>query len=221
MDSTWDARPNPAISEKIAHYKERLQKEMSPVIGQSAENILSESRVDNILANVLSDMLKEEAEKKSGKAVDFALLNIGGIRSNLPAGDITIGRAFEILPFTNTLCLMKMRGEDVRELFEQIAHLGGEGVSNGARLEITKSGQLLSAEIGGKPLRDEAIYSVATIDYLAEGNDGMPALAKGEDKTYPPACQLRDLFIDWVKTLSAEGKMVTPHTDQRIIVTDK
>ena len=48
-------------------------------------------------------------------------------------------------------------------LFKAIASLHGEGVS-GIRLEINKKGELLNATIGGKPVVDDQLYTVATID---------------------------------------------------------
>ena len=51
----------------------------------------------------------------------------------------------------------------MKRLFKAIASLHGEGVS-GIRLEINKKGELLNATIGGKPVVDDQLYTVATID---------------------------------------------------------
>lgn len=58
-----------------------------------------------------------------------------------------------------------------------LAACRGEGVS-GVRLDITKDGELLNGTIGGKPVDDNKLYTIATIDYLADGNDGMNPLVK-------------------------------------------
>ena len=88
---------------------------------------------------------------------------------------------YEILPFENALCVLTLRGADLRHLFENIAARGGEGVS-GVRLTISADGRLLDCSVGGLPVDEERTYTVATLDYLAEGNDGMD----GPDSRHPP-----------------------------------
>lgn len=198
--------------------KENLDKEMSPVIGILSGNLSSESRSFNPLANVVSDIVKEEAEKIYGKKIDMAVINIGGLRCDLTEGNITIGKAFELLPFMNTLCIMKMKGKDIKELFKQIASVGGEGISNGVLLTISKDGKLMDCSINGNPVETEKEYTVATIDYLAEGNDGMEAFKNGTDKIFPEDAILRDLFICHLQELTESGKKLIPNKDIRIIV---
>ena len=66
---------------------------------------------------------------------DVGVTNMGGLRTALPEGDITYGNIYEITPFENTLCIVTMNGVLLRELFENIAAVHGEGLS-GACLEI-------------------------------------------------------------------------------------
>ena len=61
---------------------------------------------------------------------------------------------------------------------ENIAARGGEGVSSSVRLVITPDRKVASATIGGKEIEDKRTYRIATLDYLAEGNDQMTALKK-------------------------------------------
>ncbi len=121
-----------------------------------------------------------------GKPADMGLVNMGGLRNILPKGDITVGAVFEILPFENSLCVLTMKGTDMKRLFKAIASLHGEGVS-GIRLEINKKGELLNATIGGKPVVDDQLYTVATIDYLADGNGRMDAFLQAK-KGMPGRC---------------------------------
>ena len=105
----------------------------------------------------------------------------------------------------------------LRQLFENIAYRLGEGVS-GVTLEVSKDRKLISATIGGKPVEDDKTYTVATVDYLAEGNDGMTALPQAESKVCPPGATLRSLFIDYVKRQAKAGKAVTSRMEGRIVV---
>ena len=111
----------------------------------------------------------------------------------------------------------KMKGTDLRRLFEAIASLHGEGVS-GIRLEITKDGKLLNAFVGGKPLKDDQLYTVATIDYLADGNGRMDAFLQAEKRVCPEDATLRGLFLDYVRKQTAEGKAITSKLDGRITI---
>ena len=141
----------------------------------------------------------------------------GGLRNILPEGDITVGDVFEILPFENSLCVLTMKGTDLRRLCEAIASLHGEGVS-GIRLEITKNGKLLNAFVGEKPLKDDQLYTVATIDYLADGNGRMDAFLQAEKRVCPEDATLRGLFLDYVRKQTAEGKAITSKLDGRISI---
>lgn len=114
---------------------------------------------------------------------------------------------------------MPMKGSVLIKLFENIAAVGGEGLS-GARLEISKDGKLLSARVGGKPVDSEKIYIVSTIDYIAEGNDKMYAfkdIAKDE-KILPEEAKLRDLFVNYVKEKEAAGEEVNAEVEGRILI---
>ena len=147
----------------------------------------------------------------------MGLVNMGGLRNILPAGDITVGTVYEILPFENSLCVMTMKGTHLKALLTSIASLKGEGVS-GIRMEITKDGKLLNAIVGGQPIDDNKLYTVATIDYLADGNGSMEAFLQAEKRVCPEGVTLRGLFLDYVRQQTAAGKKITSALDGRITV---
>lgn len=218
MDSSFDDSLDEEMVKEIDDYKSELVDEMSPVIGFSAASISCDAPRDyNILANVLSDMVMDEASRIEPD-VAFAVVNVGGLRKDLPQGPITVGTAFEILPFMNTLCIVDMDGSAVLELFRQIAALGGEAISAEVNLTITRDGQLLGALLSGAEVQPDKTYKVATIDYVAEGNDGMEAFKKASNKVFPDDELFRDIFIRHVSELRAAGLQVEPKTDRRIIV---
>ena len=92
----------------------------------------------------------------------------------------------------------------------------GEGLS-GAKLVISKEGKLLDAKVEGKPVDPEKEYQVATIDYIAEGNDRMEAFKKATAKVEPENAVLRDLFIEYVKRMEAAGRCVDAEVEGRIV----
>lgn len=89
---------------------------------------------------------------------------------------------------------------------------------SGIRLEITGEGELLNAAISGKPVEDDRLYTVATIDYLADGNGSMDAFLQAEKRECPEGATLRGLFLDYVREQTAAGKAVTSRLDGRITV---
>ena len=119
----------------------------------------------------------------------MGLVNMGGLRNVLTEGPITCSNIYEILPFENSLCVVTLKGVYLKQLFESIAARGGEGVS-GVKLRITKSGKLLGATVAGKPVVDDKLYTVATIDYLADGNSDMTALDSGRKERLSAGCDL-------------------------------
>lgn len=218
MDSTWEAKPDTEAMALLNPYKAKIDSVMYHVVG-TAELSMDRSRPESLLSNLIADVLRESAADVLGKSADMGLVNIGGIRNSLTEGPVTTENIFEILPFENSLCVLSMKGKALRHLFENIAAKGGEGVS-GVQLEISKDGKLWSATIGGKPVEDENVYTVATIDYLADGNDGMMAFLQAEKRECPQGATLRSLFMKYVERQTAAGKKITSRMEGRITLKD-
>lgn len=218
VTTALDVNPDIAATAILASYQRTVDSIMSPVIGQSAR-FMDRFRPESELSNLVADILRTSTVNYIGSEADVAITNMGGLRTSLPEGDITFGNIFEITPFENTLCIVTMNGVLLRQLFENIAKVHGEGLS-GARLEITKDGQLLSATVGGKEIDDKKEYKVATLDYLAEGNDHMDAFAKVSDanKMEPENATVRQLFLNYVKEQTKAGKKIDSKIEGRIIV---
>ena len=216
IDSTWDANPDKKATTVLKPYKDKVDAMMYEVIGTS-EMKMDKGTPESLLSNLVASVLQEAAAQVLGKPADMGLVNMGGLRNILPKGDITVGAVFEILPFENSLCVLTMKGTDMKRLFKAIASLHGEGVS-GIRLEINKKGELLNATIGGKPVVDDQLYTVATIDYLADGNGRMDAFLQAEKRECPEDATLRGLFLDYVRKQTAEGKIITSKLDGRITI---
>ena len=145
---------------------------------------------------------------------------MGGIRAALSKGKVTYGDVLDVAPFENKICFLTLSGEKVLELFSQIAMRGGEGVSKGVQLVITKDGQLLSARVNGKEIDPQASYRITTIDYLAQGNDGMPAFKSGTDLNSPKDDKnnARYVITDYFREMMKAGKAVDAKVEGRIII---
>ena len=165
----------------------------------------------------MADVLRQVAVRAIGKPADVAVMNMGGIRNAMPEGEITFGTVYEIAPFENALCVLTMDGATLKELFGQIASVHGEGLS-GATLKIDAEGNLLEAKVNGRQIDAKKTYTVATIDYLAEGNDKMEAFRRASSKIFPKDALLRNLLLDYVKQCEQKGQFVTSQVEGRIKV---
>lgn len=209
-----DARPDSAALRVVAPYRRAVDSIMSPVLGES-EVAMRADRPESLLSNFVSDVLRA-ASVRIGKVADIGLCNIGGLRSTMPQGRVTYGDVLEIAPFENHLCVLSLDGRKLTELMEQIAAVGGEGIS-GARLVITRDGRLLSAQVGGRPIAPDSIYTIATLDYLAEGNDRMYAL-KDHLSCNRTDIAVRDVLMEAIRDAQARGRKITAAIEGRIVV---
>lgn len=216
INSSWDANPDPQAVALLKPYKEKVDKMMYEVIGVS-EMKMDKGSPESLLSNLVAEVVQKAGARALGKPADMGLVNQGGLRNILPKGDITVGAVYEILPFENSLCVLTMKGTDMKRLLAAIAARRGEGVS-GVKMEITKDGKLLNATIGGQAIEDSKLYTVATIDYLADGNGGMDAFLQAEKRECPEGATLRQIFLDYVKEQTAAGKNITSKLDGRVTV---
>lgn len=218
VDSRWDQSYDKEMESSILSYKAGIENIMNTPIGKASCTLVG-SRPESALSNLAADILKDSACKVLGHPADLGVINVGGLRAPLSEGTITTGNIYEIFPFENTLVVVKLKGRDVYKLFEQMAYLGGEGIS-GAQLLITKDGKLKDCNIQGEPVDMEKEYTIGTIDFMAGGNDGMTALRNHYDLKEVPNGLLRDVFMNYVKNLNAQGKAVSGKCDGRIRIVE-
>jgi 2',3'-cyclic-nucleotide 2'-phosphodiesterase (5'-nucleotidase family) len=100
------------------------------------------------------------------------------------------------MPFDNQLVVLTLKGEDILALCQSFVTYGGQGVA-GLRMTAV-DGQLAEVSIGGKPVDANALYTVATSDYLAGGTDHMDALKNHVDY-WQSGVLIRDLYVHSVK----------------------
>jgi len=218
VDKHYDAQPHQEAMAFIAPYKAQVDSVMGRVVGRVEHNMIVD-RPESELSNLLSDILMWAAKDYHEKP-DFAIYNMGGIRADLTKGDVTYGDVLAVAPFENKISFTTLSGQKVIELFEQIARRGGEGVSHGVKLVISADGKLLSASLNGKSIDPKGAYRVSTIDYLLQGNDGMPALSEGTDQVILQSVDSNTRFIimNYFKEKAAKGEVVSAKLEGRITV---
>lgn len=202
-----------ALLAMISPYSKEMWVEMNEVIGQCAQPLHKE-KPEGTLNSWISDVMTSEARRFSGKPVDFGVSNYGGIRINtLPAGPVTIGRIFEVMPFDNLLTIIEMPGKDVKVFLDHMASEGGWPVSKELRFVIADS-MATEIMINGLPLNLDQKYFVATSDYVANGGDQRHYLQELPRETLNYL--IRDALIFHVKQLTQRGESIVVHKDGRI-----
>ena len=216
VDSRYDLTPDAQAAAFLSPYKAKVDSIMSPVVGSIAK-YMAAKRPESELSNLLSDILVWGG-KAYGETPDVGIYNIGGIRAAFAQGKVTYGDVLEVAPFENKICFLTLTGEKLLELFQQIAKRGGEGVSHGVSLTITKDGLLRSATMKGKAIDPNALYRIATLDYLAQGNDGLLAFKSGSNVVSPQTTEnnVRFIIMDYFREQEREGKVVDANIEGRI-----
>ncbi len=218
IDKRYDAHIDKEAAAFLSPFKATVDSVMSPVIGRAAHDMVAE-RPESNLSNLLSDILIW-AGKHYGESPDIGIYNVGGIRATLVKGDVTYGDILDIAPFENKICFLTLSGEALKELFQQIGARGGEGISHGTELVFNSDWKPLSAHINGKEIDAQANYRIATLDYLAQGNDGLLAFKKGTNVKAPQDehNNLRYIIMDYFKEEAAQGIEVSAKVEGRIRV---
>ncbi len=112
---------------------------------------------------------------------DVALTNGGGIRASIDAGDVTKGEILTVLPFGNTVQVIKVTGADIKAAIEQgisdypeakgaFPHIAGMTVTFDPSKEA--GNRVVEIKVGGEILDEAKEYTLATNDFLGSGGDG-------------------------------------------------
>ncbi len=210
-----DSQPSAAAEAFISKYRAGVDSLRMPYVGQSAM-YMDAKRPESLLSNWVADALVE-AGRSLGYEPDLGVCNMGGLRAAMPEGTVRRGDILAIAPFENFLTILKLKGSDVEALMHDIAAVRGEGVSSSARIAITPGGKLLSATLGGKPIETDRMYTIVTLDYLADGNDKLYSLKRSAERivTQEP---IRETLINRFKLLETQGKKASAEIEGRIVV---
>ena len=87
---------------------------------------------------------------------DLAIMNGGGIRADVPAGDWTFKTCKQVSPFGNVACLMSVTGKQIQDALEFAARFAGEGgKENGGFLQVAGATYEIHTDIPNTVQTDE------------------------------------------------------------------
>lgn len=212
IDDKYTLAEDDSLVQFLAPYKAKVDSIMSPVLGM-ADHYMSAGEPEGELGNLLADVLMWAAPKFKEKP-DFAIYNQGGIRAAMKQGPVTVGDINDIAPFENKITFLTLTGEDVLNLMSEISHRYGACFSHGFELVIKANQDVVSVKLNGKPINPKRKYRIVTLDYLAQGNDGMVSFKKKTNVKAPSGHEnnVRYIIMDYVrkhKTVSSclEGRL--------------
>lgn len=187
------------------------------VIGYST-NAMDVSYPESALSDWFVDIIMAKTEKLAGKKVDIGVVNFGGIRIDMPQGDIILDDMLSMFPFKNQLVYVEHTGKQIRTILEKMAADRFQ-VLGGVRV-VAEEGKLLSAEIGGEPIDDDKVYGLATITFLLEGGDGLTLAENALSVTAFEEEDIIDAVLEFVYAETAAGRPIEYKTDGRVVIKD-
>jgi 5'-nucleotidase/UDP-sugar diphosphatase len=164
--------PDPQIEALVDSFKTEIDREYAVVIAQLKNDWRSQYRSESNIGDWFTDAMKVRMK------TDVAFLNSGGIRKNLEAGPVKKMDIYEILPFDNKIVTFNLTGRQLLQIAEH--NIGLERDSYQGSLQIaglsyswqegSDGPKLIEVKVNGAPLDTNKVYSVCSIDYVADSN---------------------------------------------------
>lgn len=168
------------------------------------------------LSNWLVDILIAKTEDLAGKPVHMGVTNFGGIRADMPQGEVILDDLLSMFPFKNHLVYLEHKGSTIRGWLEDMAAKYVQ-VLGGVRVVI-KDRKLVSVEINGEPLDDDKVYGVTTVSFLLEGGDGLFLAKDALSMTEYKDVDVIDAVLEHVYAETAAGRPIEYKTDGRVTI---
>ncbi len=204
--------PDSAVGATLAKYQKSLSERLNVVVGSTPVALVGEradvrTRTTN-LSNLVTDAMQAYTH------ADIVITNGGGIRASLPAGDITVGGIYTVLPFDNSLVVLELNGEGILKALEHGLKLYPQ--QNGAFAQVAgltarfdpalpAGSRVLEVLVGGAPIDPAKNYTVATNDFMAAGGDGYEWF-KSANVLFYSGDMLRDVLAAYI----TERGVLTP-----------
>jgi len=192
------ARENQEERELVGTYEAELAAFAYEVVGTASQDLLQQ-RVPggdlpggSMIAPIICDAMLWKMNQV-GQDADIAILNAGGARITVPAGDITVGTVYTLMPFGNTLAVLDISGNQILATLEDaLSNIFDDGNSDGsfpytAGLRYTaeegkpEGERIISAEVlspdGWVNLEPDSMYRLVTVAFVARGGDGYNTLS--------------------------------------------
>lgn len=221
---------DPVVQAKVAEFAAPLEAVRAKPIGTAAVALSGGEALCRFgecnLGNLLADAILASAKPRGAQV---AITNGGGIRSSIPAGDVTLGQVLEVLPFSNTVAVVTLTGAELRASLEHGLSRAHDPTLSGTGRFPQIAGMRLTWNVGSaegqrvrsleirqpdgsyRPVDPTASYVVATNNFMRSGGDGYALMATGRD-VYDFGQNLEDALAEQFK-----AGPVSPAVEGRIL----
>ncbi len=222
---TRDVEVDAGLAAHIARYRELVAPLANTPVGKLTADVLRapDAQGQMPLGVVIADAQFEATRTADAGGAQFALMNPGGVRSDLTfaatdggvEGQISFNDLHATQPFGNTLVTMTLTGAQLRGVLANMFREGGRNYllqpsSGFAYTWKEDAPQLVEATLNGEPIDDTASYRFTVNSFLADGGDGFAGLKAGTERQ-GGAVDL-EAFEAYVR---AQGTLTSP-TERRV-----
>jgi 5'-nucleotidase len=219
--ANYQAEVDVLKNEAIGNVSTNLCVERIPGQGKSSLCDVSEtSALGSDISNIVALAFKEQSLE-----ADIAIQNAGGVRIDISSGPFSVGDAYTLLPFANTLVNLTMTRQEIVQVLEEAVENAAFGGSTGAypyasglRWDVNLSypfgSRISNVQIKLKGQSDwsaialNETYTVVTNSFVAGGKDGYITFGtvSSEGRVVDTYLDYAQSFVDYVKRLTAQGK---------------
>ena len=211
VETVWADRESPdtAVARVVDTYVARTAPLTRRVIASLAAP-LERSGDQYALGNLIADAYRAAAH------ADVGIVNNGGIRADLPAGDVTWGELFQVVPFQNYVVRLRVTGAALQAALEHaLGSAEARAHVSGITVRVTPdnpAGQRVTSVTlaDGRALDAAATYTLAVPDFMAAGGSGFAMLRVPADNT---GIVDLDALVDYLRALP---QPVRPPDDVRV-----
>ncbi|MFB9993016.1 bifunctional metallophosphatase/5'-nucleotidase [Deinococcus oregonensis] len=199
-------------------------------VPQIQRGISNARNTESALGDVIADA---QVFATQAQGTQISLMNPGGIRADLPDttqikanNAINFGDVFAVQPFGNTMVVMDLTGQQIKDVLEQ-QWTGGNAtavkllqVSEGFSYSYTDAApagskiNIADVKFNGAPINPTGTYRVAVNNFLAAGGDFFSVFTQGKNVIQLPNLADVDAFAQYLK---AKGSTLTNTVKGRII----
>lgn len=204
VEVNTSAAKDSSLASYIQPYRDSLALEMERVIAYASGDFINERPVGALGNFVVDQTMQYVYNQKLVQRDDYiCLMNFGGLRAPINQGNVVVGDIYKLMPFDNTIVLLKLPADRINEITEYLRNSGGEPIG-GFQLTVD------SYELNESKELSDTLF-VVTTDYLANGGDRMNFLKDSYEKI-DTGIFLRDILLEMVE----KEDTIVPYMDERI-----
>ncbi|WP_045597641.1 bifunctional UDP-sugar hydrolase/5'-nucleotidase UshA [Vibrio vulnificus] len=172
-----EIKEDTALLEFLRPYQEKGQEQLNVKIADTNGKLEGDRNVVRFQQTNLGRLIAVSHMDRA--KADFAVMNSGGVRDSIEAGEVTYKDVLTVQPFANILTYTDMTGKEVLDYLNVVAT---KPVDSGAYAQFAgismtvANGKVSNVFIGGKQLRLDETYRFTVPSYNAAGGDGYPKL---------------------------------------------